>query len=144
MKPNEIAIGDWVTCPTPFRVTGIYDDDPWVVYDEDGLSCELASVEPIPLTPEILEANGFKVEEECDSYEWGLGNRYILTKDEGQIEVYWRDNCDEEDLIWYANICGFNACADMTRRNKSLYVHELQQALRLCGLNNVADNFKVK
>lgn len=36
MKPNELMIGDWVTCPTPFRVTGIYDDDPWVVNDEDG------------------------------------------------------------------------------------------------------------
>lgn len=137
MKATELMHGDWYSALNGDNKRDYYQFD---FNDECWGDAEPL---PIPLTPEMLEANGFEVEEN-DSYVWGIGLLYTLTVDEGIIQVYWHDNCGDSDLIWYANIAGFNACVDMTRRNKSLYVHELQHALRLCGLNEIADNFKLK
>lgn len=79
-------------------------------------------VEPIPLTPEILKKKGFKIDasmrflnHEEFSIEYSLGDAYTRIFYEGTI-VHKHIN----------------------------YVHELQHALRLCGLNDLADNFEVE
>lgn len=64
MKANELQIGDWVSernC-CPMQVTGFYEDVAYL--DFDGNECDCWEVKeedilPVPLTPKILEFNGF-------------------------------------------------------------------------------------
>lgn len=81
-------------------------------------------VRPIPLTPEILEKNGFYKNATPNEYEYNYGVFdifYNIKHSLVRIELYER-NCYEFTIG---------------------YVHEFQHALRLCGLTDLADNFKV-
>ena len=127
MKANELMIGDWVKSRTGMNVKIVsIDHDYPIVY------------EPIPLTSEILEKNGWIQckHETCKSlYEYkGLHLRHTMIKRSnrrGGAKV----NGDVEkfpDEYTYSFL-----------RINVFYVHELQHALRLCGLNELANNFKV-
>ena len=85
-------------------------------------------LEPIPLTAEILERNGFelrngffyhRIDDKPHHYDFKLENGGVFTS-----EGYTLQCC-----IYHLTI---------------RYVHELQHALRLCGLNELADNFKLE
>ena len=128
MKANELMIGDWVYL--------IHTEDNIAPYKEetrieaDDLSrdaCILeAHYEPIPLTPEILEKNGF------------VENRGVTS---------WKFETEKEDLI---DIYGYNEyhlsinIEDTHGSGKGyrwmlnnlviFYVHQLQHAIRLCGI----------
>jgi hypothetical protein len=87
-------------------------------------------LEPIPLTPEILEKNGFKhyiTEENSDDFD----NR------EGDLYYCLNRTAD-----------GYMSCIDVahsfTISGLIKYVHELQHILRLCGLDELADNLKIE
>lgn len=132
---KELQIGDWVTFgDESLKVQHIYNNgyDDVVAetmeefLDEDGVICEeikdvpLVNCSPIPLTPEILEKNGWKEAE------------------------YWHEYQDGENII--------QCCLpDMRGRINGIeienfkceYVHQYQHLLRLCGLNELADNFKI-
>ena len=85
-------------------------------------------VKPIPLTPEILEKNGFVF----DSDFWTIADpRYNNVR----MVTYYSIGDDVADAFLGHWAFDENYAID--------YVHELQHALRLCGLNEVADNFKV-
>lgn len=73
-------------------------------------------LEPIPLTPEILEMNGWW--DDMDMWQHEEVN-FCIEKWDGRFQCY------EINQI------------------KLDSVHELQHALRLCGLYELADNFKV-
>lgn len=77
-------------------------------------------VKPIPLSEEILKENGWNCEEG------------------------WFENKDVNFLI--AKVVNkYKLCPVYHMKSFAtiLYVHELQHALRLCGLNDLADSFKV-
>lgn len=124
MKANELMIGDWVNLKTDIgnkpcvvkeirykRLTfstsardlwGNEDSEEWF--------------EPIPLTAEILEKNGFERHKD--------------------IPPYYMD--------YYHTREGFTIFNSRTWHGDILEsVHEMQHALRLCGLSDLADNFKV-
>ncbi len=86
-------------------------------------------LEPIPITPEILEKNGFKRDllwHHCDkdlenysiSVQLGYANRieYIKIAEKGKDDVV----PSERTKLYLTHI---------------KYVHQFQQALRLCGIN---------
>ena len=127
MKANELMIGDWVKIKT-YGVSDKYEKTEAYIYVEvaeigSGLItieynneikephriCEYTEIEPIPLTLEILEKNGFVVE-----------SRYCF----GNPLLY----CVLVDGLWI-DISGENYF-----EGKLEYVHQLQQALRLCGI----------
>lgn len=134
MKANELMIGDWVVNPVhkdKRKIEGVY-------YDKD-LSCLVATdgrfpqeyFEPIPLTAEVLEKNGFSY----DSAFWC----FPLPKYQGMAcLVAYYDEYDERvaEEVRGHWVFDENYITD--------YVHELQHDLRLCGLNDLADNFKIK
>lgn len=99
-------------------------------YREDDVIDGVSAITPIPLTEEILMANGFECPfEECvfemRSMEYSI---YVCLKRHCiNIQVNFREIADEAFI-----------------RVHCKYVHELQHALRLCGLNELADNFKIK
>lgn len=83
-------------------------------------------IKPIPITPEILEKNGFVRIEEYEKYEWS-------------------ENSAEEWVIFeqlsFSDDLGVVYVEDYSRQiplhyhNSINYVHELQHAFRLCGIN---------
>lgn len=85
-----------------------------------------ADIQPIPLSPEILTKNGFTLTKSGDFY------KLIDSNYDWSVEISNNDN-----RIGYVSGDG-----NVTKRFN--YVHELQHALRLCGLTDLADNFKVE
>ena len=131
MKANELMIGDWVG--------RVFDDKridyrqvDWIRTGEIGMRYQkvwaIGCIEPIPLTTEILEKNGFVFD--CDF--WTIANpRYNNVR----MVTYYSIGDDVADAFLGHWAFDENYAID--------YVHELQHALRLCGLNELADNFKI-
>lgn len=121
MKANELMIGDWV-------YQALYKDAEipnkghvwkavmvtYLPFDEDW------AIEPIPLTEEILKKNG-------RLYNGGW-RRYLL---HDNMNVSY--DLDRHQFEY-----------KYSRIENIRYVHQLQHILRLCGLNEIADNFKVE
>ena len=123
MTANELMIGDLV----------LYKNKPIIVWEIDeyydrintepdgynAITCvEIFEVAPIPITPEILEKNGF------------VKNKYgemILDEELGTSEIYLvlEPSYDEEYYWWRVN-------NELITKIKS--VHEPQHILRLCNI----------
>jgi hypothetical protein len=126
MKANELMIDDWVRIKYPDKYEGaigkicsltlleggyyaINISDVHFGYLMTEVFCE--DIEPIPLTAEILEKNGFT----CDANSMNDSDEFIVSVEYGE---YQRNTND-----------GFKMLSD----GKIIkYVHELQHALRLC------------
>ena len=153
MKLTDLAILDWVLINnTPHKIQAIDSIDAEILADdelyyvgEDRCHSE-DKIEPIPLTPEILEKNGFSPE--------------TFLTDEWKRKVYFKEfsSCVVEPADSGKYIFGTTKYWSQTYSDGSpidwgtmyesriynlQYVHELQRALRLCGLNELADNFKI-
>jgi len=109
MEANELMIGDWL----------LYNNMPYRVIQVDGIARDGFMLEngmedcgePIQLTKDILWKN----------FPDTLGNVYWM----------WDDEKSNEEENWYEfSISSKNVKVNMTIR----YVHELQHALRLCGI----------
>lgn len=129
MKANELTskdlmIEDWLQ-DSFGNIGQVYRLDPGRVHlrllqerpqDEEYI---VHDIEPIPLTPEILEKNGFKKDFELKG-------------------CYWRPDCRKYCIVkeietWYfafRHMGGGHICI-----SECNYVHQLQHALRLCGIN---------
>lgn len=147
MKANELMIGDWVMTSSgmPRRVmelSGIVED---YIILEDGTE---SGFNPIPLTPEILEKNGFTESEiECNEFS-DVGLRYTYETQDGCFAIIdWQDSFDNGygrwEERWIIEAFGCNGTFK-TNPHERIYIHELQHALRLCGLTELADNFKIE
>jgi hypothetical protein len=117
MKASELMIGDWVLDTEfernePDRI-GIVEDDGRVWLKHRFGYQSVTYCAPIPLTPEILEKNGFTKELDAG------GLHYWFTLIDGHTRF----------LIHYARGV-FHWFIPLDFK----YVHELQHALRLCGI----------
>ena len=150
MKCKELQIFDWVQNKNGFQwqIIGVGDDyayatfegnegDPWEFDDKDD------QPEGIPLTKEMLDANGFRYEEDHGPfYRSILGSYYSMS--EYCVCVECRETSGGSKICYIE--CAKN---NDGRREKivcvmeALFVHTLQHALRLIGLSEIADNFKV-
>jgi hypothetical protein len=140
MKQEELMVNDWILHegePYQIRQLGIYGEDrdgkdyPAVCVGKPngfGLVVDRNEIEPIPLTPEILEKNGFKrdplwhhCDKDLDNYsisvQLGYANRieYIKIAEKGKENVI----PSERTKMYLTHI---------------KYLHQLQHALRLCGI----------
>lgn len=126
METKELMIGDKVMVKVLSQIPDTYVLHTWTAndYSRD------FQVKPIPLTPEILEKNGIKKRrDEYMVFGWdGAKQWYVALEDFKPQYDFWFITSSDRDL----NISG-----------KIRYVHQLQHALRLCGLNDLADNFKI-
>ena len=153
IKCRDLMVGDWITDNHgfPMQITVVGDDyayatfegneaDPWEFDDKDD------QPEPIPLTPEILKKNdwywGFTSDEKnFKSCVMGAFEpHWVYDKGAGEISLYFDKDTDGGALRIADQ--RFNRRLDFFWCD-TLYVHELQRALRCCGLNELADNFKV-
>lgn len=133
MKANELMIGDWVRCtdPKPFKVEQI-DGVEWQVYGDDGFYVDTADLQPIPLTAEILEKNGF---EELMSEGWESAAKFGRIPEPTGV---WQYGFGQFDSVSYFPKRSFLSVKFMEGYTADIanikYVHELQHALRLCGV----------
>jgi len=135
MQANELMIGDWVQVPgndNPMflKVFGIcpFLSGEYYAYTNpiiDRQPLWLKILEPIPLTPEILEKNFGR------PYGLGWYDVYELKRIEGEGIYYIRDAyrypSKERFSIIKADDKEITFCS-------LKYVHELQHALRLAGI----------
>ena len=129
MKPEELQMYDWVLInDTPYQVKQItrkkvgYHRIP---YNLD--YARLIDVKPIPITTEILEKNGFVFfKEHCNMWKCAIGVDW-------SIEVGLWEDMGMGDLV--------RCFKQESEGSKGIhlsytpYVHQLQQALRLCGID---------
>lgn len=129
MKANELMIGDWVNTSDGIsrviyiaKYSGIYTDNTNI--GEKLYS--LHEINPIPLTPEILEKNGF----EKQDYQWKYRDNscMVIICIAPLIEI---DGEMIDDNL--ANVMLHGALFDIDITFDG-YVHELQHALKLCGI----------
>ena len=144
MKATELQIGDLVKIKGHLdydKVQEIARDENMQWYISYACSATLFRAyefEPIPLTPEILEKNGFY-------------NRNA----QWYYKRFWANGCFDIDIslvyreIEVSKVCGAGTdCEEVEYSSVIVFgndicAHQLQHALRLCGLDELADNFKV-
>ena len=143
MEAKELMIGDKVMVKVLSQIPDTYVLHTWTAND---YSRDI-QVKPIPLTPEILEKNGwyFGLTSDEEDAEYCLGGCHYdrhWTYDEGagSISLLFPNDADGGELI--IDDQSFNRHLNLVFCD-TLHVHELQRALRLCGLNELADNFKI-
>lgn len=144
MKASELMIGDWVgRVYDDRRIIEDYRQVDWIRTGEIGMRYQkvwsIGCIEPIPLTAEILEKNGW----EAFNGTYNIVRYRIITKVMALIiEPMKVESILGERWFWLS----VNKIDGEVRPNMNYpfcYVHELQHALRLCGLNGLADNFIV-
>ena len=146
IKCKDLMYGDW--CRNghgfPMQITNVGEDyayatfeglegDPWEFDDKD------YQPHPIEITEGLLEANGWK-KESYMAFPWdSFVMTYYFVKDEGNTHLelkcntltIWFDYKENSDGVY----------SDILIPVK--YVHQLQQVLRLAGMTELANNFKV-
>ena len=113
MEAIDLMIGDWIVKPSGH----IRTIDRSEFLNDDAW---FEDIKPIPLTPEILKKNGWKETQYWHEYQDGKNTIQCCLPDmRGRIKGVEIENF------------------------KCEYVHQYQHLLRLCGLDEIADNFKV-
>ena len=144
MKCKEFMVGDFCRSGHgfPMQITNVGDDyayatfegnegNPWEFDDKD------EQPQPIEITYDLLKANGWKV----------LIDEYAVTCDlccvyeSNSVLLEW-DKSRKILTIWCDWIKGNGRkSADIIIPVK--YVHQIQQVLRIAGMTELANNFKI-
>lgn len=114
MRPNELMIGDWVSSP---RLRSHGGGNYLHQLERIDLGCEYDS---IPLTEEILKANGWK------------GTALYWSKHKVPFEISILVCRTTPFINGHGRVCYYIK-----------YVHDLQHALRLCELHEISNNFVI-
>lgn len=145
MKSDELMIGDWIVLKSVDYADGVIryveekkrvhvdilsrleKQETKVVRDDNIYSIQ---VEPIELTIEILQKNGFELDggsiwaahcPEDKNFDLEISEHYHDDGEKTQGGFYWTINCCEYDII------------------RLRYVHELQHAMKLCGIDKTIE-----
>lgn len=121
MKANELMIGDWVRIKLHQRNTQVINIGSGYLSTKAEFPLFENEVEPIPLTAEILEKNGFV------KSRIGKGWLQWNQKQGGLVDIF----------IDNKGISGMPMAVTFGHNVVNMhahYVHELQHALRLCGI----------
>lgn len=150
MKAIELMIGDWVRLkPNIYYspdennrnavVCGINDTSICLRFN-NGFDCEYneEDIEPILLTPEILEKNGFKY---YSKYERNCGEGYYYDKNykNDKLENLLYGDGDTWGCIWGRRLYDEYICCDINIH----CVSELQHLLRILEVEDLVNNFKI-
>ena len=143
MKCKELMVGDFCRSGhgLPMQITNVGDDyayatfegnegEPWEFDDKD------EQPQPIEITGDIMRKNNW--EEHSYPLPHNLKQHYYV-KDEGENHLMWKQgmlailpNCKKSNDGVYADIV--ISCK---------YIHQIQQVLRIAGMTELANNFKI-
>ena len=139
MDKEDLMIGDLISIP-------LYADSENNIYykvESLGDYCTINKgnytlvsydiIEPVEITPEILEKNGFKK----DAFT-NLSPDFYFYDDTCSISINLKSTCDKMKGIWAENKKNKHTITLGEERHAfqkfPLYVHELQHALKLCEI----------
>ena len=141
IKCRDFMVGDWIANRNgfPMQIVAVDEDNayacegneerPWIFGDYEGYEPQ-----PIEITEDILKENKWEVQ----GYTL-LQSEHYYVKDESGNHLLWSHGTLS---IWLAyGESNDGVFSDVTLPCK--YVHQLQQALRLAGMTDMANNFKV-
>lgn len=123
MKFTDLMIGDWVLANgSPYKIESINNMNEYCARGKYNVLYvgHAKYIKGVPLTPEILEKNG-----------WEYKSELFMEKVNENIHLNWTGRYGAALYKNNYHMCDCN------------YVHTLQHALRLCGLDELADNFKL-
>lgn len=131
IKISELSVGDWVTYDrntTPVQILCVDSRAVECVVMTDGCFVSgaigfLDKVNPIPLTPEILEKNGFV------DYEVGKGWYVLNVADDLRVWVHRNSHDWTFQLMKWSPLSTHEIDKVFIK-----YTHQLQHALRLAGV----------
>lgn len=134
MKTSEIMLGDYFNVhPSnlPIKVAAVHKGKVGYHARKDRLAWVRADLlRPIPLTPEILEKNGFI---QCEPHGYDL---YVKDKKgAGLYRIFWQG----ESLNYYLEIDTYAYPFGEFGNVNIKYVHQLQHALRLCRIDKTIE-----
>lgn len=142
MKANELMVGDWVKLDfydVPYgdeeeavwkngKITAVHHGN-WVDVNFDGhldeCDIEVEDVQPIPLTAEILEKNGLVFD---GTQTWKLNDKKL----EIMVVPVQPDNEFWDEFSTRIEVCT-NKSDMLIEAVRQIYVHQLQQMLRIAG-----------
>lgn len=141
IRCRDFMVGDWITNRngSPMQIVAVDEDNAYACEGNEERPCifgddEDYKPEPIKITTDILIKNNWK-EQECTAFP----SLHFYEKNEDEKHLIWnygilslRINSGKIDYRMYPHI-----------EISIKYVHELQHVLRLIGLNEMANNFKV-
>lgn len=143
MDAKELMIGDYVKTTVPFGNNKI-DTFKVVSLRKDGVDLINGTIQtyryydeliPIKISEESFEKNEWKKEKIIGEFDLGIlfcsPNKRVIANNLDSNLKEWSISIDNER---HCSI-GYIECN---------YIHELQHALRLYGLDEIADNFKVE
>lgn len=143
MKCKELQILDWIQDKNAFQwqIIGVGDDyayatfegnegDPWEFDDKDD------QPEGIPITPEILEKNRFERSVLIPS-------KFYRNTDNERLIFYPHGSCYDLGYVHWNESNDADIMHRLEVQQPIMYIHQMQHALRLIGLSEIADNFKV-
>lgn len=131
LKISDLSVGDWVEIdhevygwkPAQLNVCGdigvgayFKDIDPDEEYD-----CTLCQLRPIPITAEMLEKNGFE----------STTKPNVFTLAHGELQLYVSKELDG----WTMSFVNFMERLCILQVIRKSYIHDLQHALRLAGVD---------
>jgi len=141
MEAKDLMIGDWVRISDDdtdeyfdAQIKGVdFLDNVYAPIPGEEKPCPFSidCVEPIPLTPEILEKNGF----ENDFYEYESVADYVKVRNEGYSLHSTAHEWDGALITWCNGHVDVVTDFSGEYRGEIEYVHQLQHALRLCGID---------
>lgn len=114
------------------KVTGFNDNIVYGISEYGTHWCHISKIEPIPLTPEILKKNGFKPYIPENHLETVYACQDVSKAVANELYALWT----HQDGSFYLllRVDG----KDMVRMDVH-YVHQLQHALRLCGIDKTIE-----
>ena len=144
IKCKDLMYGDWCRSEHgfPMQITNVGDDYAYATFE--GFDWELDDKDfppcAIEITEELLKANGWKKESYMLPPFDSFIRTYYFVKDEGNTHIELKSNNLTIGFDYKEDSDG--VYADILIPVK--YVHQLQQVLRLAGMTELANNFKVK
>ena len=144
IRCKDLCVGDWVANRngSPMQIVAVDEDNayacegneerPWIFGDDEGYEPQ-----PIEITYELLEANGWKALIDEYAEPCHLGCVY----ESNSVLLEW-DKPRKILTIWCDWIKGNRRrTADIIIPCK--YIHQIQQVLRIAGMTDLANNFKI-
>ena len=118
MKATDLMIGDWVLYAGKpniiTEVSEIIHGEATVCFVGNNYMANMDEIKPIPITKEILEKNGWK---KLETAYWWRGDGISVLLDMYDERYGWCLSIDRNHIPFDCK-----------------YVHQLQQAMRLCGI----------